>query len=307
MVRDDSTLYELLMDWVYEKVGDHRYKGASLKSFAEEHCLTSDDATELLKYGIMEGGVAQRWGTPGKPAVSLTPKGLDLLVERRRCLAPPIERNKAARRLVLRRVWLVGEARMNVSVSTKALVGTPEATVAGYALSAREIARAAGYLKGKGLITGYTGSSEGPDYASITAEGQDCMENYNGDPDLYDKRGHTGATYNTYLPNAHGVIVGEQQNFTQNNTTGIDPSAFIQLAGYVSQVSNTLGLSGGDHEELRRAAHELHDEATSSTPQPSRIRLITSQIRDRLLEAGTTMAATVGVQMAEQALASLTP
>ncbi|MGW1760838.1 hypothetical protein [Streptomyces mirabilis] len=112
--------------------------------------------------------------------------------------------------------------------------------------------------------------------------------------------------YNTYLPNAQGVIVGEQQNFTQNNTGGIDPKAFVQLAGYVGQVSSALGLGEPDRVELERVSQQLHAEATSDAPQESRLRQLAGQIKDRLLEAGATMAATVGIQMAEQAIGSLT-
>ncbi|WP_217243179.1 hypothetical protein [Streptomyces sp. AC555_RSS877] len=304
MAKEFGLLYELLMDWVYEKVGDHRYKGADLKSFAAEHAISDETAIHLRQYGMNEGGVDDKWATPRRPAVSLTLKGLELVAQRRKFLAPSVERNKAARRAVLRQVWLDDEAGLRWSF-TRVVVGTREATVAGYALSARELDRAAGYLKSKGLINGYTGSFEGPEQAQITAEGQDCMENYNGDPDLYEGRGRIGATYNTYLPNAQGVIVGEQQNFTQNNTAGIDPSAFIQLAGYVGQISSTLGLAEADRVELQRVAQELHNESTSPAPQSGRMRQIAGQIKDRLLEAGTTMAATVGIQMAEQALATL--
>ncbi|MFF4354642.1 hypothetical protein [Streptomyces sp. NPDC001530] len=114
----------------------------------------------------------------------------------------------------------------------------------------------------------------------------------------------TGTTYNNFLPNAQGVIIGEQQNVTQNNTAGIDPSAFVQLAGYVGQISGTLGLAEADRAELERVAQELHDEATSANPEPGRLRQFAVQVKDKLLEAGTTMAATVGIQMAEQALAA---
>jgi hypothetical protein len=57
--------------------------------------------------------------------------------------------------------------------------------------------------------------------------------------------------------------------------------------------------------ELERVAQDLHDEATSETPEPGRLRQFTTQLKDKLLEAGTTMAATMGVQMAEQALGAL--
>lgn len=130
-----------------------------------------------------------------------------------------------------------------------------------------------------------------PDYAEASGQG---------------KRRDPVTVYNTYLPNAQGVIVGEQQNFTQNNTTGIDPRAFIQLAGYVGQVSSTLGLDEPDRVELERVTQELHEEATSGDPQESRLRQLAGQVKDRLLEAGATMAATVGIQMAEQAIGTLT-
>ncbi|WP_406083360.1 hypothetical protein [Streptomyces virginiae] len=114
-----------------------------------------------------------------------------------------------------------------------------------------------------------------------------------------------GTTYNTYLPNAKGVIIGEQQNFTQNNTDGVDPTLFVQLAGYVGQVSPILGLPDEDRVELERVAQELHTEATSGNPEPGRLRQFATQLKDKLLEGATTMAATQGIQMAEQALAAL--
>ncbi|MFF3934228.1 hypothetical protein [Streptomyces hirsutus] len=115
-----------------------------------------------------------------------------------------------------------------------------------------------------------------------------------------------GATYNNVLVNPQGVIIGEQKDFTQNNTAGIDPSAFVQLAGYVGQISGTLNMSDPDRVELERVAQELHAEATSPNPEPGRIRQIATQLKDKLLEASTTIAATMGVQMAEQALGTLT-
>ncbi|MFE2968058.1 hypothetical protein ACFXKC_31130 [Streptomyces sp. NPDC059340] len=59
------------------------------------------------------------------------------------------------------------------------------------------------------------------------------------------------------MPNAKGVIIGEQQHFTQNNTDGVDPTLFA------------------------------------------------TQLKDKLLGPGTTIAATMGAQMADQALAAL--
>ncbi|QCD60332.1 hypothetical protein [Streptomyces hawaiiensis] len=97
----------------------------------------------------------------------------------------------------------------------------------------------------------------------------------------------------------------EQQHFTQNNTDGVDATLFVQLAGYVGQISSTLGMPEPERAELERVAQDLHDEATSENPEPGRLRQFTTQLKDKLGEAGTTMAATMGVQMAEQALGAL--
>ncbi|MFI5681585.1 hypothetical protein [Streptomyces cellulosae] len=74
------------------------------------------------------------------------------------------------------------------------------------------------------------------------------------------------------MPNAKGVIIGEQQHFTQNNTDGVDPTLFAQLAGYFGQVSATLGMSDADRAELERVAQDLHTEATAENPEPGRLR-----------------------------------
>ncbi|WP_055591561.1 hypothetical protein [Streptomyces hirsutus] len=97
--------------------------------------------------------------------------------------------------------------------------------------------------------------------------------------------------------NPQGVIIGEQKDFTQNNTAGIDPSAFVQLGGYVGQISGTLNMSEPDRVELERVAQELHAEATLPNPEPGRMRQITTQVKTMLVEAGATAAAQVGIQM----------
>ncbi|MGW2417587.1 hypothetical protein ACWCV5_36325 [Streptomyces tubercidicus] len=74
---------------------------------------------------------------------------------------------------------------------------------------------------------------------------------------------------------------------------------------YIGQVSTTLGVSDADRAELERVAQDLHTEATSENPEPGRLRQFATQLKDKLLEAGTTIAATMGVQMADQALAAL--
>jgi hypothetical protein len=138
----------------------------------------------------------------------------------------------------------------------------------------------------------------------ITPKGQDCVEHFDGDTSAYMQR-KGGTTYNTYLPNAQGVIVGSQQHATQNNTSGAVPLAFIQLAGYVGQISEALSMPDSDRAELKRVAAALHAEAASGSPRPHRLRALADQVKDRLLTPGSTMAGQIGVQMVDQAIDSL--
>ncbi|MFI9781102.1 hypothetical protein ACIHCV_41865 [Streptomyces sp. NPDC051956] len=143
-----------------------------------------------------------------------------------------------------------------------------------------------------------------PATVAITPQGVSCAL-AGGSVQDHINQPRPGTTYNNYMPNAKGVIIGEQQHFTQNNTDGVDPTLFAQLAGYIGQVSTTLGMSDADRAELERVAQDLHTEATSENPEPGRLRQFATQLKDKLLEAGTTIAATMGAQMADQALAAL--
>ncbi|OEJ23392.1 hypothetical protein AR457_01505 [Streptomyces agglomeratus] len=57
--------------------------------------------------------------------------------------------------------------------------------------------------------------------------------------------------------------------------------------------------------ELESVARDLHAEAMSDAPEPGRLRQFATQLKDKLLEADTTIAATMGIQMADRALAAL--
>ncbi|MEV5599430.1 hypothetical protein [Streptomyces sp. NPDC052496] len=305
MANEFSALYEPLLDWVYERSEGRPDRGVELGPFATEHGLTGRADFELLGYAMSKGGLDNHFSNLGTAIANLTPEGLETAEQRRIRRESPVERSKAARRAVLHWLWLQDEDCVHWPV-VENFAGTAAASFEGSLLTMDEIDCAAGYLKSHGLINGQGAwGRKGPLRAEITAEGRDCVENYDGDPRAYIRRGVGGTTYNNFLPNAQGVIIGEQQNVTQNNTAGVDPTLFVQLAGYVGQVSGTLGMDEPDREAMERVAQDLHAEATSPVPEPGRMRQLTTQLKDKLLEAGTTVAATMGVQMAEQALGSL--
>ncbi|MEU6573578.1 hypothetical protein [Streptomyces sp. NPDC046805] len=197
--------------------------------------------------------------------------------------------------------WLFDTAGDQAPTAPSLFLATPSSYFAGADISATDLHQALAYLAEHNLIERI---DTDPATVAITPEGVSCALS-GGSVQDHTNPARAGTTYNNFMPNAQGIIIGEQQNVTQNNTAGIDPSAFIQLAGYVGQISETLGLAEPDRVELARVAQELHTEATSPNPEPGRMRQFAAQVKDKLLEAGSTMAATVGIQMAEQALGTL--
>jgi len=197
--------------------------------------------------------------------------------------------------------WLFDTAGDQLPTDPSLFLATLSACFAGAAISGTDLHQALAHLAEHNLIERI---DTDPASVAITPEGVSCALS-GGSVQDHTNPARTGTTYNNFLPNAKGVIIGEQQHFTQNNTDGVDPTLFVQLAGYVGQVSSTLGMPEPDRVELERVAQGLHDEATSENPEPSRLRQFATQLKDKLLEAGTTMAATMGAQMAEHALGTL--
>jgi hypothetical protein len=197
--------------------------------------------------------------------------------------------------------WLFNTVGDQSPTDPSLFLATPTAYFAGAAVSGADLHQALAYLAEHNLIERI---DIDPATVAVTPEGVSCALS-GGTVQDHTNAARTGTTYNNFLPNAKGVIIGEQQHFTQNNTDGVDPTLFVQLAGYVGQISPTLGMPEPERVELERVAQDLHDEATSENPEPGRLRQFTTQLKDKLLEAGTTMAATMGVQMAEQALGAL--
>ncbi|GHG83745.1 hypothetical protein [Streptomyces griseocarneus] len=197
--------------------------------------------------------------------------------------------------------WLFDTASDQTPINPALFLATPGSYFAGTEISGTDLHQALAYLAEHNLIDHI---DTDPATVAITPQGTRCAL-AGGSVQDHVNQPHPGTTYNNYMPNAKGVIIGEQQHFTQNNADGVDPTLFAQLAGYIGQVSTTLGMSETDRVELERVAQDLHAEATSENPEPGRLRQFATQLKDKLLEAGTTIAATMGVQMADQALAAL--
>ncbi|MCC9711706.1 hypothetical protein E4N62_44765 [Streptomyces sp. MNU76] len=271
-------------------------RGASLAQIEQEF---QEDLAPLALQLEQRGLVRALRAASGLYAIHLSDEGL---VEVHRL--KELQKNRAAR---LRHTmdafhrWLFDTAGDREPINPVLFLDTPWSFFAGAVITESELDEALGYLSEHQLIE-YIENK--PVTVAITPQGVSCAL-AGGSVQDHVNRQRPGATYNNFLPNAQGVIIGEQQNVTQNNTAGIDPSEFIRLAGYVGQISHTLGMPDPDRVELERVARELHDEATSPDPEPGRMRQFATQVKDMLVGAGATAAAQVGIQMAEQALGTI--
>ncbi|MFC5253556.1 hypothetical protein [Streptomyces nigrescens] len=171
--------------------------------------------------------------------------------------------------------WLFDTAGDQKPINPVLFLVTPAAYFAGSEITGTEMHEALAHLSQHQLIEHLDTE---PATVAITSQGVSCAL-AGGSVQDHINQPRPGTTYNNYLPNAKGVIIGEQQHFTQNNTDGVDPTLFAQLAGYIGQVSTTLGMFETDRVELERAAQDLHTEATSENPELGRLRQFANQLK----------------------------
>ncbi|MEU9558316.1 hypothetical protein [Streptomyces fumanus] len=297
-IESSAHLARLLM-WLDAYAQQHPGEYVDVARFVEEHELVED--ASVLAFQLEQRGLADlaRIFGSGAPHVHLTDEGRVAVHDLKNLQKDRAARLRHTMDAFLR--WLYDAAGDRSPADPGLFLDTPGAFFAGTEIPQTALEQALIHLAENDLIEPIGAD---PVTVAITTQGVSCALS-GGSVQDHTNQQRPGTTYNNFLPNAQGVIIGEQQNVTQNNTVGIDPSAFVQLAGYVGQISSTLGISEADRAELERVAQELHDEATSANPEPGRMRQFTTRVKAMLVDAGATAAAQVGIQMAEQALGTL--
>ncbi|WP_031174507.1 hypothetical protein [Streptomyces durhamensis] len=89
------------------------------------------------------------------------------------------------------------------------------------------------------------------------------------------------------ITGSQDFIAGSQQNFIQNNVhnAGFKPEDVAKLAELIRRNGDLLGLSESQRDELIQDADILEDEATSTSPDESKIRAIGRRIKGLLVSA----------------------
>ncbi|WP_171117021.1 MULTISPECIES: hypothetical protein [unclassified Streptomyces] len=272
MSADFSALHEPLVEWVYDRTGGDPMKYASVAAFGQLHGLDERQAFGLLQYAKSCGLLDHRFMSFGDPAANLTPRGLEWMVERRRRRADPAARAAAARKGLL--VWLWHRKHDDILLPAVAdVLNDPLSLFEGERLTSNEIDRASAYLSEKGLIKGdRSAGSNGHVQAEITAEGEDCVDSYQGDIGAYERR-NTGGNTTFHIGQNTGNIAANSRDFTLNATThsGVDLAQVVMAARALRQAVPILGLPEDDAAEVTQLATRIEEEATSTNPDPSRL------------------------------------
>lgn len=272
MTAEFADVYDPLLEWVYDRAIENDLGDVDIRPFAEQHGFVGPQAFALLRYAKAKGTMDDRRSTMGIPAASLTSLGIEVMEDRRRRRASPVARSAAAQRGLLLWLWAQRDAGVGYPVVDK-ILEEPESMFQGTRLSADNIDRAAAYLAEKGLIRGMTvDQRRGPIRAEITAEGQDCVEHFDGDVGAYERRNSSGNTTFNIGSNT-GNIAANSRDFTLNATTnnGIDPARVVMLARALRQAAPVLELPEGEAAEFVRLATSLEEEAGGGNPDPARL------------------------------------
>ncbi|NEA86658.1 hypothetical protein G3I38_17980 [Streptomyces sp. SID7958] len=273
MAVDFVSLHEPLVEWVHEQTGADATEYVSITAFGELHGLDEEQSFRLLLTCKGWGLLSDRYATMGDPAANLTSRGLQWVQERQRRRADPRARSAAARKGLLTWLWEQKNDGVDYPV-VESVLQSPHSLFEGERLTPDEIDRAGAYLLSKALITGIrTGQTEGPVRAEITAEGQDCVEHFEGDVSAYERRNSSGNTTFNIGENM-GNIAANSRDFTMNATTskdGVDPAAVVMLARALRQAAPALELPEDDALEFAQLATRLETEAANGSPDPGRL------------------------------------
>ncbi|WP_331751542.1 hypothetical protein OG215_40255 (plasmid) [Streptomyces globisporus] len=240
MIEGSGLLSRLLL-WLDVRVQQNPHY-ISVGQFLEEAQLPDEDpsvlAFELEQRDFVK--VLRNWGGP--PEVHLTDAGRAAIHRMKKLRLDRAARLRYTMDTFHR--WLFDTSADQKPVTPELFLTTYAAYFAGSEITETELDEALAHLTQYELVE-YLDTE--PVTVAITAQGASCALTLGSVQDHINQP-RTGTTYNNYLPNAKGVIIGEQQHFTQNNTDGIDPTLFVQLAGYVGQMSSTLNLSEPDRD-----------------------------------------------------------
>lgn len=268
MAADFSFLHRELLGWIYSTATNVQL-GASLDDFNTTHGLTREDSFFLVRYAEAQGTCVDR-SNFGGAAASLSPYGIQVVEESRRLASDPVVRARSARQQLLLWIWRCRHSGVEDAVlsSFEAAPSADPSVIRD--LTEHELDRAAQHLHGKQLIQRQERLG-GEVHMSITSEGEDCVENFSGDPVAYERRS-AGTVIN--IGNNSGNVAANSRDVTMTVTStigDIELAKVVLWARSLRQAAPELGFATGDLEEFTQLADRLEQEASGETPDPNRL------------------------------------
>lgn len=143
-----------------------------------------------------------------------------------------------------------------------------------------EIDRASAHLEQYGLIAGggTTDRNAGPVFARITAAGEECVENYNGDVSAYIRRKDNGGV-TFHIATNTGNIAANSTGVTQNAGQGISgPARILAAADLIQQLTPALTADADEQLRLVEQVNELRTAASAPAPDIAVVRRIADEV-----------------------------
>jgi hypothetical protein len=298
-----------------ERLHDHEqaHPGEAMESgpfLIEQSSMSLAAALDLTR--TLDGmGLVNECNGLGSPAAWLTDGGREAVRKIRAHRSDPANRAAAARTAALAHTYeatLSGNEHPGATSAAACARGHGEFLAA--PLNRDEMLAAVNYLEQKGLLTVGTRNAGGEaQWVSITASGEDCMEQHEGDVGEYLRRQRAAATtYNNHVgPVFHGSVDGAQlawnnQTVTQirNETQQVAPG-FEAIAEAVADTLRQLlaiGLPEEDQQDAEAVANEVLAEVVRDEPNRGRIRRAVATLRGYLapVAAGAALGAGEGAQ-----------
>jgi hypothetical protein len=299
------------LEWLYDQARGRTGEFVSVVEFTSPRGVDLDGAWDLAGFHV-DAGLAEDASTFGNPQVALTHAGITTVEGRREHREDPAERAAAARRALLR--WFHARHMAGAQMPhVDHFASSDAALFEGSRFSDLEVHHAAAYLADRHLIKQgiRIDQRRGPVRSEITADGMDCVVDWDGNVAAYVNRGATSSiTYNNDGPVIHGDVDRAQlawsnQTVTQTHAedTQVAPG-FEAIAEAVSNVLRRLpefGLEGEDREDAEAVANEVLTEVIRENPDRGRIRRGLRALRTYLAPVAAATAAGVATGAATEA------
>lgn len=263
-----------VLDWLYDHQPRDGGQPATVRGFNGEAPTLAEDDLRQVFATINSRGFLDLYAAMDDldTPVSLTPTAIEDVRRRQARRMDAAARSRASRDAVL--AWIYSQRSVNVSPVISGFILDPRGFFEGEAFTTQEVSDATIYLRDRDLIRGGASWGAGILRPSLTADGIDCVENYDSDVRAYLNRHAVSLTNTTWNVsdvdnfNLANNSPGAHQSITVTNA---DVQGLLDVVRPIVQALTVLGLDQVEQARIRDYANEIETEA--GKPEPNRGRL----------------------------------